>query len=144
MKHLSIHIPGEPPRATAQQRKVFRTGGKVRAVDPKHVAEAKRYLGLALKRYAPQEPLTGPLCVDLVFTFGWLCSDTNRTKSKGWRWKKTSPDCDNQAKIILDVMTRLGFWLDDNQIAGLNITKKHGNIPGITIDIKELRQPYEL
>lgn len=140
---MNFFIPCDPPRATAQQRKVFRTGGKVRAVDPKHVTESKRFLALALKRYAPKEPITGPLCVDLVFTFGWLCSDTNRTKSNGWRWKTTSPDCDNQAKIILDVMTRLGFWEDDNQIARLVIMKRHGDTAGIWVEVQEMQQPYE-
>ena len=44
------------------------------------------------------------------------------------------PDVDNLAKLTLDAITKMGkFWLDDNQVNALLITKQYSKRPGVGV-----------
>ena len=53
---------------------------------------------------------------------------------------ETRPDCDNVAKLLIDCMTKLGFWLDDAQVARLRVSKRYaeGDNAQITISWREV------
>lgn len=44
------------------------------------------------------------------------------------------PDCDNIAKAVLDALNGIAYH-DDAQIVGLSISKRYGEVPGVTIEI---------
>lgn len=142
---MKFFIPCDPPRATAQQKKVYRLpNGQTRAVEPEHVVAARKFFLLAIARFSPAAPLDGPLKSVIAFTWPWTSDDTKRMKIAGWRWKMTSPDWDNIPKILCDCMTKRGFYHNDGQIAQGTVIKRHGNNPGIWVQIEQLRQPYEI
>ena len=71
-----------------------------------------------LYEYAPEKPLEGPLSLGFIFSY------TIKDKKKRGTPKTSRPDCDNLVKLVMDVMTELGFWVDDAQVTKLRIEKR--------------------
>ena len=63
-----------------------------------------------------------------------------RGRHKDGSYKITKPDTDNLNKMLKDVLTELGYWDDDAQVASEIIEKFWADIPGIYIDIYELEE----
>ena len=118
----------EPPTATAQQRMFFKSGRT--ALQPQ--ARRAQALWLAvMEQYRPEKPLQG--AIDLRVAVTW----TGKGDKVEARTKK--PDLDNLAKLMLDAMTKAGFWRDDSQIAILVLEKFDGPIAGVAVDARELK-----
>lgn len=73
----------------------------------------------ALAQYRPEEPSELPIAMSLEFRYS--------AKSKKLRgtWKTSRPDVDNIAKLLIDCMTKSGFWKDDSQIVRLTLEKNY-------------------
>lgn len=104
------------PAGTSQMKRVNHKSGHF--FEGKVLREARAIYTENLMRYAPEQPLEGPLYVRLDFHYAI------KDKKKRGQPKTSRPDCDNLAKLILDVMTDLGYWHDDSQIAKLSISKQ--------------------
>lgn len=53
-------------------------------------------------------------------------------------WHTAKPDCDNLAKAVMDVLTRLGAWSDDCQVCRLYVHRSWAEVsPGCVIRISE-------
>lgn len=74
----------------------------------------------------------GALQVTLIFSY--QAKDQKQVD----RPKATRPDADNLAKLPLDVMTKLGYWIDDGQICDLRVVKKYDKAEGLGVLIHEL------
>lgn len=87
-----------------------------------------------LRSYAPTAPITGAVSLSIDFDY------FTPTKKRRGKWKTTRPDCDNVAKLLIDCMTKLGFWVDDSQVARLRVSKRYaeGEQAQITISWREL------
>lgn len=128
---ISFFIPGEPPHATAQQKKIAVVAGRARLY-PSAAAKATRIqLMEGLKEFVPDVPYEGPLRLKCVWYFG------SKTK-KNWEYKTSKPDTDNLQKMLKDCMTAMGFWHDDAQVAEEMVGKIWSEEPGIKITITEL------
>lgn len=119
------------PKGTAQQK---RFDGRT-----KHYFKSARlqqtedfYLN-ELRSYAPTNPITGAVSLSIDFDY------FTPTKKRRGTWKTTRPDVDNIAKLLIDCMTKLGFWLDDSQVARLRVSKHYaeGDNAQITISWRE-------
>lgn len=131
MKHfmwneiISMYIPQEPDRTTDQQKGEcikhrILNGRRVPYIHHFTKPEVEIYhkkLAYHLLRYRPDEPITGPVAIYITF-----CFKARRKKDIG-EPKVTKPDLDNMAKGILDVLTKLRFWEDDNQICEMKLVK---------------------
>lgn len=116
---IDFVIPGEPPRVTAQEKRIRIVNGKPRFYKPKELVEAENVYYWAAKNAMPKgwEPLTGPLYLSVDFCFG-------TDKKKLWNtYKTTRPDLDNMVKSLKDSMTRAGIWVDDSNVAMCSTTK---------------------
>lgn len=89
---------------------------------PHPIAAFKATVRMAVENLYTGPPLTGPLCVDLLFVFP-------RQKTKIWKTRPmpryrhdTKPDRDNCDKSVLDALTGL-LWVDDCQICDGRIQK---------------------
>lgn len=122
----------EPPTATKQEAKV-RIGkdGKPRWYPSDAWSEAESKLRAHLERFAPGEPMRGPVMLEATWCF------PKRGHADGEPYV-AKPDTDNLDKGLKDVMTALGWWRDDAQVFHETIVKVHSRIPGIRIDIEEL------
>lgn len=82
--------------------------------------------------HAPTKPYPGAKKVEICFCFG-----TKNKKLKG-KLKTSRPDVDNMAKILLDRMTKLGYWKDDSEVSRLDVMKRYvseGESPNVKISI---------
>ena len=135
---MKIFLLLDPPTATAQERQVTIVHNKPVFYQPEKLKEAKRILRLHLRPFKPKELLVGP--VELYVS--WLFPRGKRHKHKEWR--VTKPDTDNLQKMLKDVMTDLGFWVDDAQVVKEHVEKIWSDEPtGISIEIIELAKIKE-
>lgn len=117
---FTLHM--EPPRATAQGKRINRKTGAVFHTPEYQAAEAEYLLRLRQEYaiYVKDKPLPfdGPVSCLITFCF---CSRYRRDDEQP---KPTRPDLDNMAKCLLDCMTKVGFWFDDSQVCFLLLEKK--------------------
>ena len=127
-----------PPTATQQEKKWRRI------VDPKTGEDrlssypspawsrARDVLAANLEPHRPSAPIEGPVVLDVTWCF------PAKGHADGAPHVK-KPDTDNLQKGLKDVMTKLGWWKDDAQVFSEHVTKLYSSIPGIRIDIDEVR-----
>lgn len=116
---IDFVIPGEPPRATAQGKRMRIVNGK--PVFYKHpelkIAEALYYYHALNARPKGWKPMEGPVRLFVSFCFG------TDDKRKIGTWKTTRPDTDNMVKALKDALTRAEIWVDDSQVVDEHTTK---------------------
>ena len=120
------------PRGTAQMKRVnHRTGVYFKS---KRLQETEDIYLNALFPHRPAKPIEGPVSVSIDFSY------SIKNKKQRGRWKTSKPDLDNVAKLLIDCMTKTGFWLDDSQVVMLKITKAYalGELAEITIRYTEV------
>lgn len=102
-----------PPTATAQQRKFFSLpDGKISSYLPKNVKEAKETLKNAVSRHAPESPYDCPVYVKIIWCFPYRKTEKKENIGKVIP-KTTRPDTGNLNKMLYDIMTDCGYWVDD-------------------------------
>lgn len=152
---IEAFIDCHPPTATAQHKSaVARDAGfklskrgrlvakhKISFFETGDVKDARTQLTEHFTRHAPPTPLAGPLKLTITWTFYWNKGQEKKRK-KGelpiWIPKVTTPDGDNLAKMIKDVLTKLGYWMDDAHVSAEYFRRGHGDRPGIHLRV----EPY--
>jgi Holliday junction resolvase RusA-like endonuclease len=129
---IEFFLPMIPPTVTAQEHQVAVVKGKPVFYEPQELKAARAKLEAHLAQYVPKEKYTGP--VQLVVKW---CFPIVGHHLPG-EWKATKGDLDNLAKMLLDVMTHLGFWQDDALISSMILEKFWAERPGIYIRITPL------
>ena len=123
------------PRAT-------RMGRGIRLYDPKKVSVYKKQLAMMCKFQYKQEPLTGPLKVELNF-FSHVQSSLSKKERalrlSGSHRPVVKPDTDNYIKSTLDGLNGL-LWEDDNQIVDLIAHKYYSDNPRVEIEVTPLNE----
>ena len=134
---ILIHLPIVPPSATSQQKGAFAIpGGKgVRFFTKPKVRAAENLYASLLLAEKPDNPIEGPVAIDVLFAYPWRASEKKSVIATGRAWKTTIPDLDNASKCLLDTMTRLQFWRDDAQVCDQRFRKVWTERGGITIKI---------
>jgi len=132
-----VVIPCIPPKSTAQASSIIlkRKDGSSfvgKAQSSKAKAAADTFFSL-LYPHRPIKPMEGPVSLCVEIEWPWRSSEPKRNREHGYRFCDKRPDLDNYAKLFLDTMGRIGYWLDDGQIADLRLIKRWGDNPGITI-----------
>lgn len=124
------------PSGTAQQRKYAVVNGRVMTYPSETYKKAKRDLTLLLKPHRPKTPALGAIYLSLAYQY------ETSTKKDYNTFKTTRPDGDNLLKVFKDVMTELGFWLDDSQVSVEAISRYF--VPkgegGIKVTIGEIKK----
>ena len=129
-------LKGSPITRTAQQKGERVVGGKIHHFKKKAVKDAEAVLRDQLLPYVPSEPYEGPLFLRVM----WLHDKQSLTKKMQTSFKTTSPDLDNMLKGLADVMTDMGFWVDDRQLAKVELTKAWSkDYPGTFVQIIRLK-----
>ena len=123
------------PRAT-------RMGRGIRLYDPKKVSVYKKQLAMMCKFQYKQEPLTGPLKVELKFfrhVQSSLSKKERALRLSGSHRPVVKPDTDNYIKSTLDGLNGL-LWEDDNQIVDLIAHKYYSDNPRVEIEVTQLNE----
>lgn len=129
---IQFFMPMKPPTVTHQQKRTTTKNGKQYHYEDERLKEARAKLLAHLSKHVPDKPLAGG--VRLITK--WCYPITG--KHQDGDYKLTKPDTDNIIKLFKDVMTDLGFWKDDAQVASELTEKFYSEMPGIYVNIEEL------
>ena len=125
-------MPMIPPTTTHQPKKITYINGKPHFYEEADLKDARMKLEANLSKYIPKEKFTS--AVSLITKW---CFPIKGEHFDG-DYKTSKPDTDNLQKLLKDVMTDLGFWVDDALVCVDLCEKFWAKIPGIYIHIKEL------
>lgn len=130
---MHVFLSMIPPTITQQEHRigVSKTGKKY-TYEQTELKEARSELRAHLSKHAPTQPLTGPVRLVTIWCF------PIKGRHKNGEWRTSKPDTDNLNKMLKDVMTSLGFWKDDAQVASESIQKFWTDQPGIYIEWGEM------
>lgn len=133
---IDFVIPGEPPRATAQGKRMRIVNGRpmfYKSAELKAAEELYYYHALTALPHG-WKPMEKPVRLFVAFCFG------TDDKRKVGTWKTTRPDTDNMVKALKDALTRAEVWVDDSQVVDEHTTKSWWSREnaGIHVQIEEL------
>lgn len=120
-----------PPTVTHQEKKVSVIKGKPVFYEPSNLKDARLKLMSHLARFVPAKKYIGGVRLIVKWCFP-------RKNHRDGEYKITKPDTDNLQKLLKDVMTKLGYWADDNLVASEIVEKFWAEKPGIYIRIEDL------
>ena len=120
-----------PPTVTHQEKKVSVIKGKPVFYEPSNLKDARLILMSHLARFVPVKIYIGGVRLIVIWCFP-------RKNHRDGEYKITKPDTDNLQKLLKDVMTKLGYWADDNLVASEIVEKFWAEKPGIYIRIEDL------
>ena len=126
---VEFYWEGTPPKSTFQQRdKNFHKTPQARLAFAQWQA--------ILEQGVPEHPLEGPLKFNLVLT--WPFPQSMKKTTSVVIPKTTRPDGVNILKGVEDIMTKLGYWQDDNQLAIETVERWYGMFPGVLVQISKV------
>jgi Holliday junction resolvase RusA-like endonuclease len=134
-REISMFLNMNPPTATYQEKEINWKTKSIYQND--RSADAKAKLRAHLVKHIPDQPLNGPLRMTIIW--GFLANGEHRFNT----WCTDKPDLDNAQKALQDIMTELGFWKDDCNIATLQTSKIWTWHPGIAITVEEMPEAIE-
>lgn len=115
-----------PPKTTAQAglRIMKRRDGRffIGKQTGSKAVRVKNWLFDRLEPFKPDKALEGALKVYIGWYYPYKKSEKKSNIGKMIYCDKR-PDADNLLKTLFDVMTKIGFWKDDAQIADLRFIK---------------------
>jgi len=141
-------IPKPQPRVKAYVR-----GNHAGVYTPGTAKSWENCVALEAKQHQPPQPITGPVCCDIVFVLprpkGHFSSGKKGGLSRSapvyWHTvgggSKYGGDADNFRKLVLDVLTHCGFWRDDGQVCDGLVRKRWcaiGERPGALVVVTPL------
>ena len=121
-----------PPTQTHQEKAVRVVRGKPRFYEPAELKAARAKLEAYLAGYRPGRPMEGPVRLMVKWCFPLAGGH------RDGEYRTSKPDTDNLQKLLKDVMTRLGYWHDDAQVASEIAEKFWAEIPGLYVAVEEL------
>ena len=128
---IQFFMPMVPPTVTHQEKQVAVVNGKPRFYEPEELKTARAKLRDYLAMHRPEAPMEGGVRLVVKWCFP-------RGNHPDGSYRITKPDTDNLQKLLKDVMTSLGFWKDDAQVASEITEKFWTEIPGIFIGVEAL------
>jgi len=155
MTTISFYAPGEPKGQPRQRTFAYKAGKKpdgsdrimVRNYNPGTAEAWKSCVAAAARPFRPQEPLLGPLKLDLTFYFPrpkWhfrTGKHAGQLRDDAPVYHTSKPDRDNLEKAVMDAMKMLGFFRDDSQVCDGRVPKLYctgGNLPGCQVTLETL------
>ncbi len=134
-----------PPKHTAQaSNRILKTKEGKYFIGKKSDSKAiqtQNDLMTLLYPHRPEKPFEGALEVKIKWVYPYRKSEPKKNR-QGEILCYTRPDIDNLCKLLFDTMTRIGFWLDDSQVAKLEFVKNWGDRPRIELFIKDKINEY--
>lgn len=143
--NFTVTVIGQPkgqPRARAVGR-----GGHASVYDPDTAEGWKSLIAVAVRDYLPAEPSREAFEVDMYFFFVRPKShygtgrNAGKLKASASRVHCQTPDVDNLAKAVLDVLTQLGLWRDDCQVGSMMVSRHWGERSEMALMVCEVKEP---
>jgi Holliday junction resolvase RusA-like endonuclease len=130
-----------PPSVTAQMKRMVVRGGRPRFF---HDARMKREVGTwaaLLRPHQPRTPIDGPVELTIRMVYPHLQRTPARDRPQLIP-KVSKPDASNAAKHLEDILVKMRFIGDDQDVARLTVEKWHGpeERVGIAIVIRHMTE----
>jgi len=118
---------------------------KARSYDPGTAEGWKAQIALAARDYLPTTPIEAPTRLYLLFLMPRPKSHYRTGKYAGELkltapyWHTIKPDIDNLQKAVMDTLSQINFWHDDDLVCVGQIFKRYtvpGESSGLKIEIK--------
>ncbi|MGO4927374.1 RusA family crossover junction endodeoxyribonuclease [Fundicoccus sp. Sow4_F4] len=90
--------------------------GKPIFYEPDDLKQARSMLKSHLAAHVPNKKYEGPL----QCTVKWFFHNDKKTDGE---WRHTKPDTHNLNKLLFNVMSDLGYWVDDARVVSEHIQK---------------------
>lgn len=130
---IEFFVPMKLPTTTAQEQKTgVSKNRKPYKYDPPELKAARALFRDHLAKFATPDPLDGPIKLQTIWCYPLSTAHPEPA------WKTTKPDTDNLVKLLKDVMTKLGFWHDDAQVALEIIEKIWDKRSGLYVSVEAL------
>lgn len=144
MSSLSFSVVGVPG-AQGSKRHV---GKGVMVESSKRTAPWRQDVAFCAERAAKNvdwEPLTGPVDVEIAFSFNRPKAHYNRhgILREGvpiYITSRAAGDLDKLLRSTFDALTSAGVWVDDSQVVAVTATKSYAPTAGAHITIRGVRQ----
>lgn len=146
----SFYFEITPPNAWGANGKVAVMNKKTGKPYVRSKAATVDTKGLLVTLILSQKPrgfktIEGPVGLKVCVTWPWLPSSADHKKCRkaGMKWvaKITKPDTDNCMKSIKDALETCGIFKNDSQVWVETGEKRHGEDPGISIEVIISRDP---
>ncbi len=128
MPHFFLAME-QPPKITAQERKVTVIQGKPVFYDPPELHNAKMNLISRLYKHHPMQRIENK---PIRLVVKW-CFPVTQGHRDG-EYMTAKPDTDNLQKMLKDCMTICQFWKDDAQVVSETCEKFYSVTTGIYIE----------
>lgn len=142
METISFVIHGEA-QAQGRPRAGKSFSGKTVLYDPATSRDFKQYVKLVASQHKPQELITGPIHLELIFY--QPTPKKYHTKPKqalieaGLLMPVSRPDLDNLAKGVKDSFSKI-IWQDDSQVVSMMVRKLYSMTPRVEVSISYLEE----
>ena len=138
---VTVRIPGEPVAWQRPRARVFNDRAQFfeHAKPRSWKGAAQEHMERAMLAAGYYEPMRGPLEVTIVAVWA-LPKTKERKKPVPRRWRPQRPDCDQVAKLVLDMGNAVA-WLDDAQVCRCTVetwTGAQGEPPSVTVEVRAL------
>lgn len=137
---IDFFIACIPPKSTHQAAlRILRRNDGTQFVGKFATSKGKRVESELITLFMPHRPpapMQGPLSLSVFWNYPWRKSEKKANRERGAMPCDVRPDCDNLAKFVCDILTRLAFWGDDGQVSDLRFSKYWSDKPGIGIRIE--------
>lgn len=127
---IDIFVEGNPKPQSRPRVSVRAGRGFAYNADSREMKAWKAALDDALRPFSFPGDFEGPMHVELVFRLPRPKAHY-RTGKFSHLLKDSAPgdhqsrcDLDNLSKVILDKITRSGYWVDDNQVVFMSVRKR--------------------
>jgi len=121
-------IPLSPP--PTNRPRLVKRGKHAGLMTPPNVTKWRAQAAPYVEAQRPDEPYTSAVHVDLVVVLKRPQRLLTKRHHDGLMWATVTPDVDNTAKVVLDLVTQLCIWPDDNIVCGLTVYKLYAERTG--------------
>lgn len=133
----SVAIRGEPPRTTAQEKRIAgkKPNGAYKFYKDPKLQVAEDWYCVNLMKSRPPEPLNTAIKLEVLWAYG------TKDRKKDKKPKTTRPDTDNMVKLLKDCLTKCGYWKDDALVTDEHLQKIWSvDKPGVYIKIYRIEE----
>lgn len=142
-----FRVDGDP-KPQPRTRMARLPNGALRNYDPGSARGWKELIAIEAKKVRPAAPLEGPLYFEVYFRMRRPQSHFRKDGSlkpgaPRYYASRGRNDADNLFKSSTDILTQIGFWRDDGQIAVAQISKLYtgeGERPGAEFFVSRLEE----
>jgi Holliday junction resolvase RusA-like endonuclease len=134
----AFDVQGEPKGQPRPRAFYNKKAGRASVYDKGTAEGWKGAIALAARPFLPLSPLSGPLRLTVAFFFPRPARLMRKKDPESYIPHTAKPDADNALKAVMDCLTQIGMWTDDQAVSSVAVEKNYcakASRPGAAIQI---------